>query len=264
MGGPGRGTQAAEYRAAERRGPRPPPRLDQVAGGAQHAGMNAARVAVSLLVAGAAAATWCTFGRGDARSTPTGGDVAGTDANAASTLPAAAGAPENTRGATPGADALDAQARAPSAPANTAATPWPLDDGTVHLAARWPVAPRSTTSAASATTTELAVPERLAFRALWYLGVDPAAEATWSRAINDPNMPEGVRSDLIVDMIDEGYSDNNHPGVQDLPLILARLQIIERHAPYAIDAVNRAAFAEIYRDLLELYIRIAGAPPKRN
>lgn len=109
---------------------------------------------------------------------------------------------------------------------------------------------------------EPAVPIRLAFRALWYLGVDPEAEKTWSRAINDPKTPPGVRRDLIVDMIDEGYSDNDHPTRQDLPTILARLEIIERYAPYAMDEVNAAAFEEAYRVLLDLYIRLGGEPRK--
>ena len=224
--------------------------------------MNAARVAVSLLVAGAAGATWFALGRGEAQSTPTGGDDAAAAAATATPLHAIASAGEDTPFAAPGARGVDARAHTPTAPANTGATPFALDDSTVHLAARWPVAPRSRATAGTKTA-EPVVPERLAFRALWYLGVDPAAEATWSRAINDLTMPEGVRSDLIVDMIDEGYSDNSHPGKQDLPLILARLQIIERHAPYAIDAVNRRAFEEVYRDLLELYIRLGGAAARR-
>jgi hypothetical protein len=107
------------------------------------------------------------------------------------------------------------------------------------------------------------VPTRLAFRALWYLGTDPEAETTWRRAINDPNTPPGVRSDLIVDMVDEGYTDNSHPTKADLPVIEARLGILERHAPYAMDEVNARAFAEAYRTLLELYIRLGGRPRGR-
>lgn len=122
----------------------------------------------------------------------------------------------------------------------------------------WPIAAASTHAAGSEAPATPAVPVTLAFRALWYLGADPAAEVTWSRAINDPLLPAGVRSDLILDMIDEGYTDNSHPGPRDLPLILLRLQIIERHAPLAMDEVNRKAFAEIYRDLLDLYIRLGG------
>jgi hypothetical protein len=107
------------------------------------------------------------------------------------------------------------------------------------------------------------VPTRLAFRALWYLGTDPEAETKWRRAINDPRCPPGVRSDLIVDMIDEGYTDNSHPTKADLPVIEARLGILERHAPYAMDEVNARAFAEAYRTLLELYIRLGGRPRGR-
>jgi hypothetical protein len=130
----------------------------------------------------------------------------------------------------------------------------------------WPVMQgrRGARTAAAAATAEPSVPVRLAFRALWYLGTDPEAEKTWSRAINDPNMPEGVRSDLIVDMIDEGYTDNDHPTKADLPVIRARLDIIERYAPYAMDRVNAQAFEEAYRTLLELYIRLGGDPRNRR
>jgi hypothetical protein len=77
-------------------------------------------------------------------------------------------------------------------------------------------------------------------------------------------MPEEVRSDLIVDMIDEGYTDNSHPTKADLPVILARLEILERHAPYAMDQVNAAAFEEAYRTMLQLYIRLGGDPGARR
>ena len=80
------------------------------------------------------------------------------------------------------------------------------------------------------------------------------------RAINDPNMPPGVRSDLIEDLNDEGYSDNSNPTKEDLPLIIARLEILERLAPYAMDEVNAAAFEEAYKDLLEMYVRLGGKP----
>jgi hypothetical protein len=104
------------------------------------------------------------------------------------------------------------------------------------------------------------VSARLAFRALWYLGVDPEAERTWAQAINDPHHPEGVRSDLIADMVDEGYTDNDHPTKDDLPLIAARLDILERHAPFARDDVNRRAFEQAYKGLLATYVRLGGLP----
>ncbi|MBK8975006.1 MAG: hypothetical protein IPM29_03700 [Planctomycetes bacterium] len=109
---------------------------------------------------------------------------------------------------------------------------------------------------------EPAVAADLAFRALQYVGVDPEAERTWRRAIDDPSMPAGVRSDLIEDLNQEGYLDNSHPTREDLPLILARMQLIERLAPYAMDEVNAAAFEEAYKDLLDMYLRLGGESPR--
>lgn len=132
-------------------------------------------------------------------------------------------------------------------------------DLSVHRGVSWPMRPANA-DVSPALVGEPEVPVRLAFRALWYLGVDPEAERTWSRSINDPRHPPGVRSDLIVDMIDEGYTDNNHPTKEDLPVILARLEIIERYAPYAMDQVNADAFEQAYEYLLGLYIRLGGEP----
>jgi len=123
-----------------------------------------------------------------------------------------------------------------------------------------PGARAGTAASAGGEGGEPAVPIKLAFRALWYLGTDPAAERTWLRAINDPNTPPGVRSDLIEDMEDEGYSDNSRPTKKDLPIILARLDLIERYAPYAMDEVNARAFEIAYRRLLDLYVRLGGKP----
>jgi hypothetical protein len=147
-------------------------------------------------------------------------------------------------------------------PAPRRADPSSVPSPTAKFA--WPglrrggVATTKTTSVAALGTP--AVPVKLAFRALWYLGVDPEAERTWARAINDANHPEGVRSDLIVDMVDEGYSDNSRPTKADLPLIAARLDILERHAPFAMDEGNRRAFEAAYQGLLTLYIRLGGLP----
>jgi hypothetical protein len=128
---------------------------------------------------------------------------------------------------------------------------------------RWPVSkPRS--NVATEPRQPPRIPTRIAFRALWYLGADPQAEDIWAKAINDPNSPPGVRSDLIIDMIDEGYTDNSHPGPADLPLIQRRLEILERHAPYAMDEVNRKAFEEAYQDMLKLYLRVSGQSWGKN
>ncbi|MCA8956612.1 MAG: hypothetical protein KDC87_11105 [Planctomycetes bacterium] len=103
------------------------------------------------------------------------------------------------------------------------------------------------------------VGKEMAFTALSYVGIDPQAERLWMRAIDDPGLPEGVRSDLIEDLNNTGYPDPDQLTEADLPLILARLEIIERLAPYAMDAVNAAAFEEAYKDLLNMYARIRGA-----
>ena len=178
-----------------------------------------------------------------------------------------------------GADARAARTDAPAAGANAAEAPLPAPgsaDATENAAgtrsagrtgdgarSAWPSARRARSAPGAAPAAEPAVPTTIAFRALWYLGTDPEAEKTWVRAINDLNTPPGVRSDLIVDMIDEGYTDNNRPGKADLPVILARLEILERHAPYAIDEVNAKAFAEAYRTMLDLYVRLGGVRSAR-
>jgi hypothetical protein len=115
---------------------------------------------------------------------------------------------------------------------------------------------RATTSGSSSGTPRVSA--RLAFKALLYVGVDPEAEKTWMQAINDPKLPAGVRSDLIEDLNDEGYEDpsGNQITKRDLPLILARMEIIERLAPYAMDKVNADAFEEAYKDLLNMYVRL--------
>jgi len=131
-------------------------------------------------------------------------------------------------------------------------------------AAVWPISKRQGTSAArTATRTAPTVPVDLAFQALRYVGVDPAAEATWLAAINDPNTPPEARSDLIEDLNQEGYSDNDRPTAADLPLVRARLRLIEQLAADATDEVNAAAFAEAYKDLLAMYVRLGGDGDRR-
>lgn len=127
----------------------------------------------------------------------------------------------------------------------------------------WPLAKSAEGAAADAALEgEPEVPVKVAFRALWYVGVDPEADKIWMKAINDPRHPPGVRSDLIEDLHDEGYSDNSHPTAADLPIILARMEMIERLAPYALDQVNADAFEEAYKDLLNKYLRLGGEPRK--
>lgn len=89
--------------------------------------------------------------------------------------------------------------------------------------------------------------------ALSSVGSDPYAEAYWSQAINDPTLPSEERKDLIEDLNEDGLSDPQHPTADDMPIIAYRIQMIEQMAPGAMDQVNADAFAEAYKDLVNLY-----------
>jgi hypothetical protein len=88
--------------------------------------------------------------------------------------------------------------------------------------------------------------------ALSFVGADPYAEIYWIGAINDQNLSARERQDLIEDLNEDGLSDPRHPGVEDVPLIVSRIQLIEELAPYAMDQVNADAFAEAYKDLVNM------------
>jgi hypothetical protein len=88
--------------------------------------------------------------------------------------------------------------------------------------------------------------------ALAFVGADPEAEAYWYAAINNPALPARERQDLIEDLNEDGLSDPKHPGLDDLPLIVNRILLIEELGPSAMDQVNADAFAEAYKDLVNL------------
>lgn len=104
----------------------------------------------------------------------------------------------------------------------------------------------------------------LARMALAYVGLDSEAETYWLQAINDPGLPAVERQDLIEDLNEDGLSDPKHPTAADLPLILARLLLIESLAPEAMDKVNADAFQEAYKDLVNLAnVALGGGEPVR-
>jgi len=94
--------------------------------------------------------------------------------------------------------------------------------------------------------------------ALSYVGADPAAEAVWFKAINDHQTSAHDRSDLIEDLNEEGFENPHNPTFDDLPLIENRIAIIETLAPDSMDDVNAAAFAEAYKDLINMRARLVG------
>jgi hypothetical protein len=106
------------------------------------------------------------------------------------------------------------------------------------------------------TPPEPAVPLQVARAALGLVGSDPQAEEIWYQAINDPNMPADSRQDLIEDLNEDGFDDPRQVTEDDLPLIYSRIALIEQVAPDAMDDVNAAAFAEAYKDLVNMVLRL--------
>jgi len=102
------------------------------------------------------------------------------------------------------------------------------------------------------------VPKEVARAALGYVGEDPDAEELWVDAINDPNRPADERKDLIEDLNEDGFADPKNLTEDDIPLILSRLELIEELAPDAADEVNEAAFAEAYKDLVNMLEKAQG------
>lgn len=105
------------------------------------------------------------------------------------------------------------------------------------------------------------IQDPLARAALAYVGVDWEAEMYWCEAINDPNLKPQERQDLIEDLNEDGLSDPKHPTIEDLPIIVSRLRLIELLAPEGMDKVNADAFLEAYKDLTNLVM--GGGEPVR-
>jgi hypothetical protein len=91
---------------------------------------------------------------------------------------------------------------------------------------------------------------------LSYVGVDALAEEVWVQAINDSNRPSNERKDLIEDLNEDGFPDPHNVTLDDLPLIMSRIEIIERLAPSAMDKINSAAFQEARKDLVNMVDRL--------
>ena len=92
--------------------------------------------------------------------------------------------------------------------------------------------------------------------ALYLVGVDSTAELIWLEAINNPKLSKQERQDLIEDLNEDGMSNRKQPTHADLPLIQARLQIIDRLMPEAMDEANLDAFAEARKDLINMQVKL--------
>ena len=135
----------------------------------------------------------------------------------------------------------------------------PTDSVAAPAAVTAPAPRQQSPAAHGADPQEPVVPEAVAREALSYVGADPVAEEVWYAAINDPQLSAKSRQNLIEDLNEDGFSDPHHPTADDLPLIVSRLQLIEAVAPDAADEVNAAAFAEAYKDLVNMFLRVTGS-----
>jgi hypothetical protein len=102
------------------------------------------------------------------------------------------------------------------------------------------------------------IQDPIAREALALAGVDPYAEAYWFDALDNSALSQSERQDLVDDLNEEGLADPKHPTVDDLPLLLARVELLEDAAATYGD---RYEFQEPYDDLAQL-IRIALGSPE--
>ena len=104
---------------------------------------------------------------------------------------------------------------------------------------------------------DAAAKERRGREALALVGHDPAADAVWIQAINDPTLSASARANLIEDLNEDGLQYRNLT-TADLPVIRYRLELIEDLRPYAMDKVNADAFDEARKDLVNMEARLTG------
>ncbi|MEI6861289.1 MAG: hypothetical protein WCL04_03460 [Verrucomicrobiota bacterium] len=96
---------------------------------------------------------------------------------------------------------------------------------------------------------------KLAREALALVGTSPEADQYWIASINDLSLSNKERRELIEDLTDTGLPPN--PTVENLPLIVTRIQLIDQLAPAAIDQINANAFAEARKDLVNFVTHLA-------
>ncbi len=100
----------------------------------------------------------------------------------------------------------------------------------------------------------------VAREALGLVGVDPDAEQYWFEALNNPALPQTERQDLIDDLNEQGLADPKHPSLDELPMLLARIELLEDLAPW----MPEYDWDEPYRDLEQLIRVIMGSGEEIN
>jgi hypothetical protein len=94
--------------------------------------------------------------------------------------------------------------------------------------------------------------ESLAKVGLYYAGVNQQANQFLDSAIRDESLPLDVRAGLVKDLGQDGINERNPSATVDLPIIDARLKMIQSYNGGADDPRLQAAFAEAQKDLLHL------------
>lgn len=170
--------------------------------------------------------------------------------------------PEQKRTQWTSAQTSPVQGQAPAAPetilpdlTDAPSVPEPQSSVNEMKAAKVPTLV-SNSSAQGASATKRSKPKReledpMARLAMSFVGADADAEEYWLEAIFDARLPDKEREDLIEDLNEEGLSDRKRPGLEDFPLIMNRIVILEDIAPYA-DEFMLPHIAEAYKDLWNL------------
>jgi hypothetical protein len=100
------------------------------------------------------------------------------------------------------------------------------------------------------------IQDPVAHIALAYVGMDRDAEDYWYEAINDSTVSEQERRSLIEGLSQEGFADPADLTLDDVPLILTRIRIVELLGPDAMDQANADAFTQAYMDLVSMYYSV--------
>jgi hypothetical protein len=96
--------------------------------------------------------------------------------------------------------------------------------------------------------------------ALALVGADPAAEQYWFAALNNPALSQSERQDLVDDLNEEGLPDPKHPTEDDLPVLMARIEMLEEARFWFGGDVYD--WEEPYRDLTNLVaVALGGGKP---